>query len=93
MTTDKEGKAVSAELPFVVYYVIEREASRGYLKEEKIHEVTLSAKNSKERVFVEDVASREQVKRGDIQLAKFASDLDGEDERDRKRPRMYYSYR
>lgn len=86
MTTDKEGKAVSAELPFDTYYVIEREASRGYLTEEKAHEVTLSAKNPAERVFVEDVTSREQVKRGDIQLAKFASDLDGEDERDRKRP-------
>lgn len=86
MTTDKEGRASSAELPLDTYYVLEREASRGYLLEEKIHEVVLSAKNLTDRVFVENVASREQVKRGDIQLAKFASDLDGEDERDRKKP-------
>lgn len=86
LTTNEQGKAESTNLFLDTYYVKERVPSSGYLLDGILYEVTLTSENREVLLFTKSVQSKENVIRGDIQIAKFASDLDGEDENDIKKP-------
>lgn len=73
LVTDENGMAKSKELPLDTYYVIERQASEGYLLDPEVHEVSFTAENETDRVFTKVVVSEELkkeepilVKTGDV---------------------------
>ncbi|MBA4700306.1 MAG: VaFE repeat-containing surface-anchored protein [Ruminococcus sp.] len=79
-TTNEKGIAETPELFLDDYYVIERTPSAGYLLDKTRYKVSLTSENRTDAIFTKSVTSKEDVIRGDVQLAKFASTLDGEDE-------------
>ncbi|MBA4698491.1 MAG: hypothetical protein H2212_03575 [Ruminococcus sp.] len=86
VTTNEAGRAETPEIFLDDYYVLERTPSGGYLLDKTRYEVSLTSENRTDAVFTKSVTSKEDVIRGDVQIAKFFSDLDGEDENDIKKP-------
>jgi hypothetical protein len=80
LTTDKNGKASSAELPLGKYTVCEKQASEGYLLDTKVYTVDGAATddNTKETYYYA-VKSKEQIIRGDVEIVKLRENID-EDE-------------
>lgn len=72
LVTDSGGKAVSKQVPLGKYYVQETAASNGYLIDSTIHTVDLVSTDGVTMIFVSNVISQEQVKRGDLELLKVS---------------------
>lgn len=80
LTTDEKGFAKSTELLLDTYYVIERTPSEGYLVDPEIHEVSLTPKNTTDRVFTEKVTSKEEIIRGNVEIIKLKENEDNEND-------------
>lgn len=80
LTTDENGFAKSTELLLDTYYVIERTPSEGYLVDPEVHEVSLTPKNTTDRVFTEKATSKEDIIRGNVEIIKLKENEDSEND-------------
>ena len=72
LTVDGEGKAVSGMLPLGKYTISEVAASEGYLLDKTIYTVDIKSDDRKTEIFSKTLTSKEQVKRGDLELIKVS---------------------
>lgn len=80
LVTDEKGAARSEELPLNEYYVVERQASKGYLVDSKLHEVELTAENPTDHVFTKSVMGKEQIIRGNVEIIKVKENAEEDDD-------------
>lgn len=72
ITTDKEGKGESEKLPLGTYTVKEKTPSPGYQTDPQTYSLELTAEDSASEVFYKTVASREEIIRGGVRVAKWS---------------------
>lgn len=72
-TVDKEHKITWSNLPMGEYRIEETKAGQGYLKDDA-HVVVLTSDSSSQKVITQNVTSKEQVIKGQLEIAKAGHD-------------------
>ena len=73
LVVDESGKAATGSLPLGKYTVSEITASEGYLLDKTIYTVELKSSDAETQIITREVTSKEQVKRGDLELIKVSA--------------------
>ena len=79
LVTDREGKAVSKELPAGDYTVQETEASNGYILDQETYKINgTNLPDRQSKVFMYRLKSKEDIIRGDVEIIKYIVNPDKE---------------
>jgi len=71
LTTDKDGKAESEQLPLGTYTVQETKAPTGYVKDATVHTVTMAHKDQHTPIIYGDVEAENTVQTGSVKIRKM----------------------